>query len=642
MLQEFWAVCASLLVAVVPGGAVLLAARLRGWLLVASPLVTYGIVTVGAAASTWVNLPWTIWGFLLCTVVMVAIAISLSSFIPQFLPAGWPTGKPDVVGASIRRWQHVAVAACAAVGGLFGAVVLRRGMGSLNAINQDWDAVFHAAAVRWIVEAQDLSQASLAQLNNRDSVETFFYPNSWHGLAALNWELGVDSIPRILNAGSLLMPIFLAFGIAALLLHLTRSPLIAGASAILVTMPSALVYDLLWRGPLIPYAVGLAMAPALVLLFIRALSARAPGLLFVTGLAAGGVVGVHPSGVYTAIIFLAPWIIQRWITRWRLISGDLLAILCIGAVAALVALSGLLTAMSVGSDATQNWPAVENAGQAFGEALLLNHARATPQWAIVILAFIGFSQLRKFRELWWFWVSGGIALGLFVAAAAYDYPLMEQLTAPWWNDRWRFAAMVAMFVAVAAGIGFAAIVTRASRELAARTTLSTTAAGVVGGAVVVALFTAVSHGWYAADNSQRLHDNFQSGAVINEDDLDLWSLASDIVPEGQMVLNDPTDGSTWMFAMEGLRPYFGGMTLAIPGQAGPTTTQELLLFDLDEIGTNPAVRDVVEESGIEYVIVGDGFIHGMGTSPGFNNLDDNPSFELVEQVGGSKLFRIVD
>ncbi|WP_156382889.1 DUF6541 family protein [Sanguibacter sp. Leaf3] len=656
MLEEIWAVCASLLLAVVPGAAVLAAARQRGWVLVASPLVTYGIVTIGGALASWTGLSWSVLTLALTTVLWAAVAFVLSTFVPRVGRAVvdddlYADDELDVTGehaeapvplARRLTWRaHALVAACAAFGGLFGAYVLRRGMGSLNAVVQDWDGVFHAAVVRWIAETGDLSQSSIAQLNNRETVETFFYPSSWHGLAALGWDLGVDSVPRLLNAGSLMMPILLAFGIAGLVLRVTRNPVAAGASAILVTMPSALVFDTLWRGPLIPFAVGLAMVPALVLLFDRTLTLRSTGLVVATGLAAGGVVGVHPSGVYTAFIFLVPWILQRWMTHRRLVVGDLLTIVATGFVAALVAAPSLLTAISASTGARQDWPAVETAGQAVGEALLLNHARSGPQWAIVLLAVVGVLSFRKMRSMWWFWVAGILSLGLFVLAAAYDTPTGEDLTAPWWNDRWRFAAMVAMFVAVAAGVGVAAIVERVPRWVSGRTPVGLKVA--TGGVVVVLVyaFSMLSHAGYAAQNADRMYWNFQSGAVIGDDDLALWAKAAEIVPEGQMVLNDPTDGSTWMLATEGLRPFFGGITLAIPNQAGLSETQEALLFHLSDIATDQEVRDIVDEYGIEYVIVGEGWIHGMSRAAGFIGIEDNPAFELVEQVGGAQLFRIV-
>ncbi|WP_157607349.1 DUF6541 family protein [Sanguibacter suarezii] len=641
MFEEIWAVCASLLLAVVPGGAVMLAARQRGWVLVASPLVTYGVVTWGGAACSALGVPWSILGLLLSTAVTIGVVVAVTAFVPQLLPSG-ATAEGEAA-APVWSWRvHAAVAACATVGGLFGATVLRRGMGSLNAINQDWDGVFHAAVVRWIADNQDMAQSTVAQLNNRETAETFFYPNTWHGLASVGWDLGVHSVPQLLNAGSLLVAVFLAFGIAALVLRMTREPVIAGAAAILVAMPSALVFDTLWRGPLIPFAVGLALVPALVVMVDKTLTTRTGGMIVVAGLAAGGTVGVHPSGAYTAMIFLAPWAIQRWITSKRLVVGDLLTIVAVGMVAVLVAISPLLSAMAASTGARQDWPAVETAGQAVGEALLLNHARTGPQWAIVVLAVIGVFGVRRLRGLWWFWVSGAIALGLFVASAAYDYHRLEELTAPWWNDRWRFAAMVAIFVVVLAAVGVEMILRNGSRVLADRTPLGSAPSKAIVGVALIGAFLVTSHGGYARQNADRMYWNFQSGAVVDKDDLELWDQAAEIIPEGQFVMNDPLDGSTWMLAMEGLRPFFGGMAVAVPNQPGLAPTQELLLFRFDELATNPEVRAAVEEEGIQYVVVGEGSIHGMNRSPGLDDLEDNPAFELVASVGGAQLFRIVD
>lgn len=653
MLQEIWALVVSMVLAFVPGAAVLLCARQRGWTLVAAPLVTYGIVTVGGVVCAWVGLPWSVWTLLLSTVVLAGIALGVTRFVPRFLPAapavldedtGARAVEDDDAGRSWsagRRRAHVLVAACAAVGGLFGAFVLRRGMGTLDAVVQDWDGVFHGAVTRWIIESRDMSQPSLAQLNNRDTPDAFYYPDAWHGLAALGSDLGVDWVPRLLNAGSLMMPILLAFGVAALVLQFTRNPVAAGASAILVSMPSALVFDVLWRGPLIPFAVGLAMVPALVVLFERTLDRRTPGLLLVTGIAAGGVVGVHPSGVYAALVFLVPWILQRWFSRRAGVVLDLLAILAVGVVAALVAAPSLLAAVRADTGAVSDWPAVQTAGQAIGDALMLNHARPSPQWAIVALAFVGVFSLRRYRGLWWFWVSGAVALGLFVLAAAYDTPLAADLTGPWWNDRWRFAAMVALFVAVAAGIGVASVVENVPAWISARTPLGLRAATAGVLVLLVAGFAVTSRGGYVEQNSARMYGNFQSGAVIGEDDLALWERAKEIVPEGEFVLNDPRDGSTWMFATEGLRPFFGGMSVVFPTDERPTSDGDLLLLHLDEIATDDEVREIVEENGIEYVIVGEGWIHGLERAEGFDDLEDNPAFELVEEVGGSQLFRIV-
>lgn len=605
----------------------------------ASPLVTYGLVTGGGALCSWIGLPWTLWALLLVTLVFSAATFAVQRYVPHFLAPDAPEDGAEA--GVVSRNASIAVAACAAVGGIFGAWVLRRGMGSLDAVVQDWDGIFHGAVVRWIVEAQDLSQASLALLNNRETAETFYYPNAWHGLAALGFDLNGGSVPGLLNTGSMLVPIFLTFGIAALVLRMTRNPVAAGAAALLAPVPTALVYDLLWRGPVIPFAVGLVLVPALVVLFDRTLASRAPGALLVAGIAAGGVVGVHPSGVYTAMIFLGPWMIQRWITNRKRVVPDLLALCVVGAVALVTASASLLAAMAAGTSSRQNWPAEVGPWKALSEGLLLDHARSGPQWAIAILAMVSLVGIWKIRGLWWFWVSGAISLLLFIVSSAYDHPVTEDLTAPWWNDRWRFAAMVAIFLVVAAGIGCALIIDWVGRLLERITPLGRPATAVIATvALGIGLVVATERGDYA-ENSYRVAWAFQSGDLVDEDDFALWERAADIVPEGQLVMNDPINGTTWMYALEGLQPYFGGMAMAIPDQPGPAPQQNLFLMHFDEIATNEAVQAAVEAEGIEYVIVGDGRLHGMYGAPGFDNLDDNPAFELIDQVGGAKLFRIV-
>lgn len=637
MHNDLATVTLVLAIAVVPGLAVLLASRQRGWVLVAAPLVTYGVLTLGGWVASAAGVPWTLWTLLATTVLVAGAVTSASRLVPRVLQAD-PT---DEQGPTVGRAATWGVVAAATVGGALGAAVLRRGMGSLDAVVQDWDGIFHGAVVTWIIDAQDLGQSSLAQLNNRETASTFYYPNGWHGLAAAGRDLGIDSVPRLIDANVLLIPVFLAFGIAALVLRITKDPVAAGAAAIFATMPTALVFDLLWRGPVIPFAVGLVLVPAFMVLLARTLSTRTPEMIVVTGIAAGGVVGVHPSGVYTTMIFLVPWLVQRWISSRRRIGPDLLAGVGIGLVALLTALGPLRAALAAGNEARQDWPAVMGPRRAAFEALFLDHASpAGPQWTLVVLAVLSLLVIWKIRALWWFWVSGAVALVLFVVSAAYDLPVTEDLTAPWWNDRWRFAAMVAIFVVVAAGIAVSALSSWAADLVSRRAPQHRRAAAASTVGVVAVVVLATTGGGYHTQNSDRLVGAYQSGDLVDQDDFDLWHRAAEIVPEGQMVMNDPINGTTWMFAVAGLRPYFGGMAIAIPDQPGPSPEQNLLLLHLDEIETRPDVRDAVRENGVEYVIVGDGRLHRMYGSPGFDDLVDNPAFELVDQVGEARLYRI--
>jgi len=648
MLQEIWAICASLLLAVVPGGVVLLAARQRGWLLVASPLVTYGLVTGLGGLTSALGLPWSAWVLLAWTLLVAAVVRAVDRFVPVCLaPAPGADEAGDHSGGGrtgsttpdLGQRDHLLVAGAATLASLFGAFVLRRGMGGLGGMNQDWDAVFHGAAVRWIIETGDMSQAALAELNNRSSVDTFYYPNTWHGLTALGWDLGVHDVLHLLSAGSVLVPFFVSFGLAALVLRATRNPVVAASAALLSVLPSALVYDNLWRGPLLPFTVGLVLVPALVVIFARTFSRRSNGLLLVAGLAAGGVFGIHPSGVYTSVIFLLPWFVQRWWTAPRTFKSDLVTVVAVGFVALVVAAAPLMAALSAGAADQFDWAAEENPGQAFGEAFFLNHARTSPQWPVALLAVVGLFNIRRFPRLTWFWVSGAVAMGLFVAAAAYDTPWAQSVTAVWWNDRFRFAAMVAMFVVVLAAIGALALMEAGARALRA-VRVDRRAAAAAPAALLVLAVGVTSHGGYVAQNVERLGYTFHE-RLIGPSERQLWALAAEIVPEGQMVLNDPVDGSTWMLATEGLRPFFGGMSVPLAGQEESTDPQQVLLHHLDEIATNPAVRQVVADSGAEYVILGGGRMQGLPRSPGMDGLEDNPAFELVEQVGGAQLFRIL-
>src|SRR5262249_3677722 len=131
-------------------------------------------------------------------------------------------------------------------------------------------------------------------------------------VAALVYDLTGAGIPEVLNAQSLLMPLMLALGLAAVVRYFHGRAALAVFAALVAPMATAVPYDLFWRGPLLPFAtaavISLAMMVALRVYLDRPSVYTAIPLI----LSAAGLLGLHPSMLAGALLFAVPLLAQRW------------------------------------------------------------------------------------------------------------------------------------------------------------------------------------------------------------------------------------------------------------------------------------------------------------------------------------------
>jgi len=369
--------------------------------------------------------------------------------------------------------------------------------------------------------------------------------------------------------------------------------------------------------------------------------------MIVTAIAAAGLLGLQPATALTAAIFALALMIARWIRRPSRIRGDLVIAGSAGGLTVLLGLTfvgGAFLARGVAADAKINWPVVESPGQAVGDLLLLNHAAAYPlYWLILLLAAgaVGFARLRHLR---WFMVGTAVFGVLFVAAAAYERPITESLTLPWWNDRWRFVAIVTLGLAILAGHGVVTLadsaVKLARRVPAIRAQSPRTAFG----AAVLAVLAVVgvgSSGFYTSYNADRMSAGFAVGGYVSAAERRAMTYLAGVVEPGARVMNDPKDGSVWMYALEGIEPIFGHVV--DPGAAVDALTEDaqVLLRSFTCLDSNKAVRDVIEEYNITHVFLGPGFLReGFGRAKGLLGLTDADSLDLIYNEDAVRIFEV--
>ncbi len=601
---------AEILMYVLPGFVIARLAGLSAWSAVAAaPLLAFGVTTLAGPASAALGLRWNVLVFLLSCAVLAALLVALRVFLPARFGSGLRPADHSVAPVERSGLANLVMAAGVIAGGVLTVLTALRGMGSLGAIHQDWDAVFHANAIQFILATGNADPSALAAVNDYESA-AFYYPNSFHAFTAAVGGITGAGVPELLNSQIALVGVLAGLGLAAFLRAFGARVSTAAVAPILLAAFASFPYDTLWRGPVLPFAVGVALIPAYLLLVEAALRTRSVGTVALVAVATCGLIGLQPSTAVTGIVFAAALVGYRAVLARRRLKADLLVGALIGLAALVFGIQSIIQAAGVKVIDIQDWPAVESPGQAVGEVLLLNHGASHPQFWLVALAGLGVLTAHRIRQLWWWLAGTAVFVVLFVMAASYEGNLVAQLTGLWWNDRWRFAGIIILGVAVLAAHGFTVITdglaSRARRagveqRMGSRTVLAASALA------VLAVFGLLSSGFYSGYNSGRMSNAYRGGPVVTGDEQAAMDELASLVRPGARVMNDPNDGSPWMYALNGVTPMFGHIVnpYAVDGKG---VDQQDLLLSFNCLDSDQHVRDLVQRYDIDYVYLGSGFI----------------------------------
>lgn len=619
-------------------------AGMHGWTLAAvAPLLTYALAGFAAPAFAAAEIAWTPVSAGLLVVAVAAPLVVIRLAVSRTARPREQDGPPDGTGNWTGR-AHLLVAAALAVVAVFGGAVIWVGLGRLWAIPQDWDAAFHANGIRWIADTGDSSLTGMGHVNWFENDVLVYYPNAYHLVSAVVLHLAQVDVPTILNAHTVVLPGMGALAIVALVRRFGGGPVLAVAAAACSVAVTSF-YDLLWRGPLYPFTTGAVLMPLATVLLVDLLDDRGvlsrirSGLLFAVALV--GLISLNPAVLFSAAVFTLPAIVQRWAGRPRLLRTEPLLVLAAGVGSAVLALPQLLGSLSSTSgEPAFDWPATLTLVQAVKQLVTLSHAGAHPEWVLAVAGLVGLIGARRLGGLRWLIATGAIFGTLFVLAGFSDAAWVNEITRPWWNDRWRFIGLCVVPIAVLAGHGI--VETHrwimiawpaVGRRFAGRLPEPrATAAAVVIGVLAVAL----SGGLYTGQNISRMRLSAPDGPVVSSLEIDAMRALATMVPPGQRVLNDRGDGSAWMFAIAGVLPVAGHYNAS---RIGPDA--DLLAGRFNDYATDAKVRAAVSRLGIEYVMVGRGYIRGdYGRQYGLARLDRMRWLETVYENRDAVVYRI--
>lgn len=635
-LTDVVTVCVALLVIGLPGLLTGFAAGLRGWVLAGmTPLLSYAVGGLAGPWSAALGLPFDPVTYVVATVLFAGVAYGLRRLSVRRWP---PVPEEPLWG----RAGQLAVGACLLIAAAVGMYTVVRGMGSLNAIPQGFDAVYHANGVRQLAETGDGSLFGTGKVNWYGDAAPVFYPNAYHLLASVQYLLSPASIPMTLNVNTALLPGLLALSLVTLVRAFRGRAVFAGAAALVGIAPVIGLYESMNRGPLLPFLLGLALTPLAAVAVKRYLDRPAPDTGFVLLLGSVGLLCVHSSTLFGAILFAGPLLLQRWVSpgdRWRRIGRDLRGLAIIGAVAIPVVWLQLFGAIGLANSDVpySGWPVEWRATTALGALLGFQHYSPYPQVWLSAALLVGFIFFTRAGGLRWIGVTALLTGLAYIAVTSSEQPLVLALSRPWWNDPYRFMAMASVPLSIVAAHGLAE-----TQAWLRDTVLNRKVPAFLVAVVVFGGFVLLSNGLYSPSNSAKIAGGYGNAPgtnphrlTVSPDEAVAMRKLTEFVKPGEMVLNDRSDGTAWTFALSGVRTTSGHFD-----QTLPPPDAWLLEWRFREYPSNPEVQAAVRRLNVRWVIFGQYGPLGLPRDAGLVDLEGLSFVTEVYRNADAVIYRV--
>jgi hypothetical protein len=634
----------ALLLLVIPGAIIARTAQLTWPIAIAvGPALTYGTVALAILPFGALGIPWNLFTALLTLLVVVAAITGLQAVLARRRPDR-SEHDPMALGPAL------VVAAGVVLGATFITFAAIRGMPHWQSIPSTWDSVWHANTIRFIVDTGQASPTHMGELRNVETHALLYYPSAFHALAAIQCQLAGASAPIAYTLNSLAAAVWL-FPVsgAALAWQLLRSRDVgqwqaagcAAAAAALSASFTAVPY-VEFDTASMPNLAAYGLAVPTMLLVVSALRHRDRIPLAVLALL--GVFSVHITGGVVTVLFVVAW----WLCEglWRPVRGKLPDFVSLAAIAAPALLLLLPQFISVLQQAEIIEGHEFDTHQGKKRALLdavVQHTRHLNDYpiqnALMALAAIGFVIL-LLRRIWWpaaVWLL--LVYSIVHSSAPFGGPIgaiTAKFTDLFYSDPRRLSAVVTLLLTPMAGI---ALFTLASAALAGLRRLTprvgTRARHVATAVIVVAVSTAMA--WHYFPRHSHLIGEKYDQVIIDDQDLEAFAyLATLPGARDTLIGNANTDGTAWMYAVNGLHPLWTHYDY--PQQQGPGYHRFIFWAYADDADTDPRVAEAVRALNIRYVITSSPVVRGFVMPDGLVSLGKSKSWKEIYDSGEDHIY----
>ncbi|WP_300013413.1 DUF6541 family protein [Pseudonocardia sp.] len=595
----------------VPGLAATYALGLRGigaWGL--APVVSIGSVAGGAVVAGQLGLPWSP-----AVAVGPAVVLALLAVGARLLPAarrrrGGPAGGASRPGADGAR-HALAATAGMAVAATIGTLTVASAIGTPSRLSQTYDAVFHYNAVMEILSDGTASSLQLGRLTT-PTADIAFYPAAWHDLVSLVVLTTGASVPVAATAAVTALAC-VVWPLSCLVLVWVICGPVPAAVALAPVVAVGFVsfpWSLMGFGVLWPNLTGLCLTPA-VLAVVVALCRLGPPVDLGRGTAAvllpvgAGTLGLaHPNALFSLAllaVFPVAWALGR-AARRRLRGGERIvpAGLVLGLAAGIAAAVWFVLTSPVFDDVREfDWAAYQDPGRAVGEVALGATNNRPAAWALAVVVLLGLGAACLRPAFRWLVPAHLLSGALFVLASAQETEFAAAVTALWYNDSYRLAAVLPVTAAPLAVLGLLAVGLLVSRAWPVRARPPSAAAG----ALVAGLLVLVaSGGMYSARNAEFVRSSYPGpqaeSDLLDPDEAEFYERIGGLIEPGAVVAQNPWSGSALLWPLTGHEVLFPHLT------GDWSADQVLLARRLRDVQDDWRVCAAADRLGVRYLLAG--------------------------------------
>lgn len=661
--QAFPAIAVAALSMFLPGLVLARALGAKGFATAAmAPLASCGLIGLAGVLGGLLKFGWGLASYLLVTAVCTVLAVFLRRFL-----RGRVAPVAPVSAAPSAQWAAVLVGLVAG-----SSLILNRllpAIGKPGNFAQVYDNVFHLNAIRYILETGNASSLTLGRMLNPEA-GIAIYPSVWHSLAALVAQLTSNDVfvsesAVIVAVSGLLWPfscIMLVRGIVGpRVLPLVVAGVLSGGFWMFP-------FQLLQWGPLYPNALSYSLLPLALLILVGLFGAGRERFLDHAALfpflaiALAALFMAQPNGVTALLAFSVPFIVIAWFTqlRARIRAGAgarPIAFVVLWGVASAAAFLWIWQALLLSYD---NWKPSRTLSQAVGDVatgtLLGGGETMVASWAAVV----GILTIILRRKGGWIIACGLIAAALYIVAVyQYQGKFRHFTTGSWYQDPYRLAGLVPLFMVVLAGVGADGLVTAVRgwlRGVAARRSSGRRfglpefrgSAGVYAVVAAVVLALALTnvveryHGPGLAAVSAKIKNSysFAPGWAVSADEFALMSRLDSTVPKDAVIGVNPFNGGALAYAVSGRH--------VTQYHLSPEPDAELRKIAQDIADARPGSEtcQLAAKDHVRYILdLGSFYMLNFVAArayPSFVDVLKTPGakVELVDEQGAAKLYKI--
>jgi hypothetical protein len=316
-----------------------------------------------------------------------------------------------------------------------------------------------------------------------------------------------------------------------------------------------------------------------------------------------------------------------------------------GAVAVVVAWQKLRPAPYNG------WTPHQTVPGAIGEVIANGPMKTDATLLISVLALVGIARLIRRRSQLWLLGCYVVAGFLYVVAAGFAAGWARAFfTGTWYQDTYRLASYLPIFVVVLAALGVLATADAVKPvagmlALRLRPVHGMRLSGVPGFAGL--LVSCLVLGWAAQTgpvrgyvaSSQYYFERDTKDSIVSSDEYALLARLGSKVPEDAVIAVNPWNGGALAYAFADRKVLEFHM-----GQP-ENKSMRMVAESLAEADSSPKVCDAVRETNVSYALdFGKQYLLNhpeSKTYPGLQDLGSSDAVRLVDQQGDAKLYKVV-